>query len=162
MSVFHISKAVGVDVRGIPEVQAALGKMEGPAAKKMLQAATSAGGKILKKSVQAEAPRGATGKLRRSVSARAVKAKSRPGTVISPRPKVAFYRHMVIGGTKDHGPRNPANRFLIFKGRGGENVMVPRVKGNPPNPFVSRGFDRGQAAAMAALEKVVDDYLDSL
>jgi hypothetical protein len=152
---------IAVDVRGIPEVKAALGKMEGPAAKKMLQLATKEGGKVLKKAVQAEAPKGATGKLRRSVSARTVK-RNRPGTVIAPRPKVAFYRHMVIGGTRDHGPRNPANRFLIFRGRGGENVMVPRVKGNPPNPFVSRGFDRGQAAAMAALEKVVDDYLDSL
>jgi hypothetical protein len=27
---------------------------------------------------------------------------------------------------------------------------------------VSRGFDRGQSAAMAAVEKVVGDYLDSL
>jgi len=126
---------IAVDVRGIPEVKAALGKLEGPAAKKMLQLATKEGGKVLKKTVQAEAPR-RTGKLRKSVSARTVR-RDRPGTVIAPRPKVAFYRHFVIGGTGRPGPTKP-------------------------NPFVSRGFDRGQAAAMAALEKVVDDYLDSL
>jgi HK97 gp10 family phage protein len=127
--------SVAVDVRGIPEVQAALGKMHGPAMTKTLQAATKEGGKVLKKTVKAEAPR-RTGKLRRSVSARTVR-RNRPGTVIAPRPKVAFYRHFVIGGTGQPGPTKP-------------------------NPFVSRGFDRGQAAAMAALEKVVDDYLDSL
>jgi Bacteriophage HK97-gp10, putative tail-component len=117
-------------------VQAALGKMHGPAMKKTLQLGTKEGGKVLKKTVQAEAPKGATGRLRRSVSARTVR-RNRPGTVIAPRPKVAFYRHFVIGGTGQPGPTKP-------------------------NPFVSRGFDRGQAAAMAALEKVVDDYLDSL
>jgi len=126
---------IAVDVRGIPEVKEALGKLEGPAAKRMLQLATKEGGKVLKKTVQAEAPR-RTGKLRRSVSARTVR-RDRPGTVIAPRPKVAFYRHFVIQGTGQPGPTKP-------------------------NPFVSRGFDRGQAAAMAALEKVVDDYLDSL
>jgi HK97 gp10 family phage protein len=126
---------IAVDVRGIPDVKEALGKLEGPAAKRMLQLATKEGGKVLKKTVQAEAPR-RTGKLRRSVSARTVR-RDRPGTVIAPRPKVAFYRHFVIQGTGEPGPTKP-------------------------NPFVSRGFDRGQAAAMAALEKVVDDYLDSL
>jgi len=126
---------IAVDVRGIPEVKEALGKLEGPAAKRMLQLATKEGGKVLKKTVQAEAPR-RTGKLRRSVSARTVR-RDRPGTVIAPRPKVAFYRHFVIQGTGQPGPTKP-------------------------NPFVSRGFDRGQAAAMAALEKVVDDYLESL
>jgi HK97 gp10 family phage protein len=126
---------IAVDVRGIPDVKEALGKLEGPAAKRMLQLATKEGGKVLKKTVQAEAPR-RTGKLRRSVSARTVR-RDRPGTVIAPRPKVAFYRHFVIQGTGQPGPTKP-------------------------NPFVSRGFDRGQAAAMAALEKVVDDYLDSL
>ena len=126
---------IAVDVRGIPEVKEALGKLDGPAAKRMLQLATKEGGKVLKKTVQAEAPR-RTGKLRRSVSARTVR-RDRPGTVIAPRPKVAFYRHFVIQGTGQPGPTKP-------------------------NPFVSRGFDRGQAAAMAALEKVVDDYLDSL
>ena len=125
---------IAVDVRGIPEVKEALGKLEGPAAKRMLQLATKEGGKVLKKTVQAEAPR-RTGKLRRSVSARTVR-RDRPGTVIAPRPKVAFYRHFVIQGTGQPGPTKP-------------------------NPFVSRGFDRGQAAAMAALEKVVEDYLAS-
>jgi hypothetical protein len=152
---------VSVDVRGIPEVKAALGKLEGPAMKKTLQAASKAGGKVLKASVQAEAPKGATGRLRKSISARTVR-RDRPGTVISPRPKVAFYRHMVIGGTKAHGPKKPQNAVLIFKGSRGQDVRTPWVRGVQPNPFVSRGFDRGQAAAMAALEKVVDDYLDSL
>jgi hypothetical protein len=127
---------IAVDVRGIPEVQKALGSLQGPDMKKTLQAASKAGGKVFKASVKDAAPEGATGKLKKSISARTVR-RDRPGTVIAPRPKIAFYRHFVIQGTGQPGPTKP-------------------------NPFVSRGFDRGQAAAMAALEKVVDDYLDSL
>lgn len=152
---------VSVDVRGIPEVQKALGSLEGPAMKKTLQAASKAGGKVLKASVKDAAPKGATGRLKKSISARTVR-KDRPGTVVSPRPKIAFYRHMVIGGTKAHGPKKSHNAVLIFKGSRGQDVRTPWVKGVQPNPFVSRGFDRGQAAAMAALEKVVEDYLASV
>jgi hypothetical protein len=152
---------VRIDVRGIPSVQKALASLTGPPAKKMLQKASSAGGKVLRTYVRAEAPQGATGKLKKSVGARIVR-RDRPGAVVSARPKVAFYRHMVIGGTKAHGPRKPQNKVLIFKGSRGQDVRTPWVKGVQPNPFVSRGFDRGQAAAMAALEKVVEDYLASV
>ena len=148
--------SVAIDVRGIPEVKEALGKLQAPASKKMLQLATKEGGKVLKKTVQSEAPR-RTGTLRKSISARTVK-RNRPGTVVSPRPKVAYYRHMVILGTKPHNIRFPNQKAAgVPKSEG--NISHPGAK---PNPFVSRGFDRGQAAAMAAVEKVVDDYLDSL
>lgn len=149
--------SVAVEIRGIPEVQTMLGKLEGPAAKKALQAATKEGGKVLKKTVKAEAPRGATGNLRKSVSARTVR-RDRPGTVVSPRPKIAFYRHMVIGGTKAHMIRFPDQKAAGVPKSGG-NIPHPGAK---PNPFVSRGFDRGQAAAMAAVEKVVEDYLNEI
>jgi hypothetical protein len=148
--------SVAIDVRGIPEVQEALGKLEGPAARKMLQKASAAGGKVLKKTVQAEAPR-RTGILRKSVSARTVR-RNRPGTVVSPRPKVAFYRHFVILGTRPHQIRFPNQKADgVPKSQG--NISHPGAKANP---FVARGYDRGQAAAMAAVEKVVDDYLESL
>jgi hypothetical protein len=148
---------IGVDIRGIPEVRSALGKMEGPLMKRTLQKAATAGAKTLKPFVQAEAPKGKTGRLRKSVSSRQAR-RERPAAVVSARPKVAFYRHMVIGGTKPHQIRFPNQKAAgVPKSQG--NISHPGAK---PNPFVSRGFDRGQSAAMAAVEKVVGDYLDSL
>ena len=152
---------IDVDVRGIPEVQAALGKMTGAPMKRTLQKASTAGAKALKPHVKAAAPKGATGRLKKSVSSRQAK-RDRPAAVVTARPKVAFYRHMVIGGTKAHGPRDHRNKMLIFRGRDGHNVMTPWVKGTDARPFIAVGFDRGKGDAERAIEKVIDDYLATL
>lgn len=151
--------SVRVDVRGIPEVQSALGKLDdGPQARKALQKAASAGAKALKPYVQREAPRGKTGRLKRSISARMAK-RDRPAAVVSPRPKVAFYRHFVINGTKDHGPRKA--KALVFEGTAG-TVHAKRVRGVKPNPFVARGYAAGESAAEAAIDREMNAYIDSL
>lgn len=150
---------VRVEVRGVSEVREALDKLDdGPAARKALQASADAGAKALKPYVQREAPRGATGRLRRSVSARRAK-RDRPAAVVSPRPKVAFYRHFVIGGTKAHGPRRA--KALVFQGNAGL-VRAKRVQGVKANPFVARGYAAGQSAADAAIDRVMDQYVESL
>lgn len=152
---------IDVDVRGIPEVQASLGKLTGPAMKRTLQKASTAGAKALKKPVQAAAPKGATGRLRKSISSRQAR-RDRPAAVVTARPKIAFYRHMVIGGTKAHGPRKASNTMLIFRGRDGRNVMTPWVRGTPARPFIDVGFQHGKGDAERAIEKVIDEYLATI
>lgn len=148
---------ITVDVRGLPEVKEALDKLGGAPMKRTLQKASTAGARALKKPVQAAAPR-QTGRLRKSVSARQAR-KDRPAAVVSARPKVAFYRHMVIGGTKPHGPRKAT--MLVFKGRDGL-VRTKHVRGTPSRPFISEGFADGRRDAEAAIDKVMDEYLASL
>lgn len=145
---------VMIDVRGVAEVQSYLAHVE-KGQKAVLQKATTAGAKAMKPFVQAAAPRGATGKLRRSVSARQAR-RNRPAAVVGPRPKVAFYRHMVIGGTRDHGPRKA--RALAFQGPNGQ-VFAAHVRGVKPRPFVAEGFAAGQGAMNAAIDAVVDEAM---
>lgn len=155
---------VGIDIRGIPEVKAALDKLGGPPMKATLQKASSAGAKALKPFVQAEAPVGEPGNpytkrgaLRRSVSARKAK-RDLPAAVVSPRPKIAFYRHMVIGGTKPHRIRFP-NQKAAGVDKGAGNIRHPGAKANP---FVARGYAKGESAALAAIDRVIDQYLETL
>ncbi len=143
----------GVQILGIAEVQRALDRIDDAGEKKVLQAAVTAGAKAIKPYVVAAAPRGATGKLKRSISARQAK-RDRPAAVVSARPKVAFYRHMVIGGTKDHGPKKA--KALVFPGKQGGLVRTGHVRGTSSRPFIAEGFAAGEPAAMRAINAVLD------
>jgi hypothetical protein len=141
-----------VTILGMDAVIRALELLDDPAASKLLQKATAAGGKALKPFIQAEAPV-KTGRLRRSVSTRQAR-KARPATIVSPRPKVAFYRHFVIDGTRPHEIKVNA-----MTPTGGHYMRVIHHPGAHANPFVDRGFARGESAALAAIEKVIDTAL---
>jgi len=154
---------VGIDVRGLAEVQAALRQLgDGPQSRRALQKASTAGARALKPYVQREAPVGKTRRLRRSISARQAR-KDRPAAVVSSRPKVAFYRHMVIRGTRPH-PIVPDERKALAFTAGGRDLVRSRVlhPGTRPNPFIERGFDAGRAAAEAAIERVIDEFMEAL
>ena len=149
--------AVGIDVRGVPGVVAALDKLGGAPMKSALQKASTAGAKALRPFIKAEAPRGKTGKLRRSISARKAK-RDLPAAIVSARPKVAFYRHMVIGGTRAHAIRFP-NQVAAGVPKTQGNIRHPGAKANP---FIARGYAKGESAALAAIDKSIDDYLETL
>jgi hypothetical protein len=134
----------------------------------MLQKASSAGAKELKGYVKAAAPKGATGALRRSIRSGQTR-RLRPAARVWAQKDVnrtmgrntTFYRHMVAGGTKAHGPRTA--QFLVFRPQGeAHNVWAKHVRGTPARPFVAQGFDAGRAAAEAAIDRIVDQYLASL
>ncbi len=148
---------VSVDVRGDEEVIDYLHRVQ-TGQRATLQKAASAGAKALKPFIQAAAPRGATGKLRRSVSARKAK-RDLPAAVVSPRPKIAFYRHMVIGGTKDHGPKNA--RVMIWKAPGGV-IVAHHVSGTSARPFVDEGYQRGKSAMDRAIDAVIATALEGV
>ena len=152
--------SVGIDVQGVNAVVAALGKMTDKQARAMLQKSASAGARALKPYVKRAAPRGQTGNLRRSIRVGRTR-RERPGAYVSPKPSIAFYRHMVIGGTRAHGPRNA--KVMVFRPAGeAHNVTATWVRGTKPRPFVSQVFDAGRAAAEAAIDKVVDAALAKL
>lgn len=140
---------MSVTIQGLDELQRELDKLEPAPLKKTLQKGTNAGAKLLKPHVKAAAPR-RTGKLRKSVSAGQAK-RERPASIVKLRHKIAFYRHMVIGGTKAHRIRFPDQKA----------AGVPRAQGNiqhpgaRPNPFMDRVFDeRERAAADEAIETI--------
>lgn len=139
-----------VDVRGVAEVQTYLDSVD-KASNRTLQQATTAGARALKPFVKAAAPV-QTGRLRKSVSAHQAR-RQRPAAIVEP---TAFYRHMVIGGTKDHGPKKAS--VMVFKGEHG-TVFTRHVRGTKPRPFVDEGFAAGEAAMNAAIDKVIDEAL---
>lgn len=147
---------MSIDIRGLRETQAALAKLEPPQLKKLEQKATNAGVKALKPYVAAETPK-RTGKLRKSISA-ATARKDRPASIVKFRPKVAFYRHMVIQGTKPHRIRFPDQKAAgVPKAQG--NIRHPGAKAND---ILGRAWSKGGARALDAVDKVIDDYLESI
>lgn len=142
-----------ITVLGVPEVRAALAKYEEAPLKKTLQKATNASGKFLKPKVQAEAPR-RTGRLRRSISSRQAR-RERPATIVTARPKVAFYRHMVIGGTKPHRIRFPDQKAAGVPVAQG-NIAHPGAKANP---FIERAAERWDEEALDVADRVIKQEL---
>lgn len=146
-----------VSIRGLGEVQEALARLEPGPLKKVLQKASTAGAKTIKPYVRAETPKGKTGRLRKSISAQQAR-KGRPAAIVKFRPRVAFYRHMVIGGTKPHRIRFPDQKAAgVPKSRG--NIQHPGSRGND---IVGRAWSSGGKATLDAIEKSIHDYLEAL
>jgi len=155
---------VGVDVRGIEDVQAALDKLNDKQAKAVLQKSVTAGSKALKPYVKGRAPV-RTGALKRSVRTGQTKRKRPAARVWLQKDlggkrgnNTTFYRHMVVGGTKAHRIRFH-DQVEAGVPKNGGNIRHPGAKANP---FVAQGYDAGQAAAMTAINAVVDKYLEAL
>ncbi len=155
---------LGIDIRGIPELKRSLAQISGAGAKRTLQKASTAGAKALKPYIQKEAPVGPSGNrytkrgaLRRSVSSRQA-SHDRPAAVVSARPRVAFYRHMVIKGTKPHNIRTHAEVVAGVDKKAG-SIHHP---GSKANPFVDRGFERGKADAIKAVDQVIEAAVAAL
>lgn len=147
---------MSISLRGLEEVQRALAKLEPGPLKKVLQKASSAGAKTIKPYVQAETPK-RTGRLRKSVSATQAR-KDRPAAIVKFRPKVAFYRHFVVKGTSAHRIRFPDQKAKgVSKAKG--NIQHPGHKGND---VMGRAWSKGGQATLAAVEKSIHDYLETL
>jgi hypothetical protein len=138
-----VRQFAGIDVTivGVEELEAILARFEPKEAKKLLQKATQAGAKVLKPKVKAEAPN--QRRLKRSISAKRA-ARALPAALVTPRPKIAFYRHWTINGTKPRQTAKGANRGQVA-----------------PNPFIKRAADRHQNEAYDAVNKVITDALEA-
>jgi hypothetical protein len=129
--------SASIKVKGLDEALEALEVFDQPQLDKSAQKVMSAAARSLVTPIRRAAPRGKTGRLAASVSARKGK-RDRPSAVVGPRGgrRGAFYRHFVIGGTRPHRiePRHVGG-FLLF---GGHWVPAIEHPGSKPNPFVDR------------------------
>jgi hypothetical protein len=151
-------EGIAVDIRGLPEVQAMLARLDDPNVKKVLQQAMGAGAKAMKPALVAAAPYPG---LKRAVWARTAK-RQRPAAVVGHhKTKDSFFWHMIVGGTQDHGPRSKP--WLAFWSHG-RHYVLPRVKGIKPNPFVARAYQsaRGEGATVIEIRRVIDEYIEAL
>lgn len=137
--------SIRISIQGLPQVQAEVdGLTKGM--RQRLQRVTKKGATQFKSAAQAEA-RPLSKRLARSVSVRAGK-REKPSAVLTFRPAVAWFRHFIIGGTRDHGPRKA--RILAWKGPNGR-IFARRVRGVPPHPILERVFAARQQAASNAM-----------
>jgi len=140
-----------VTIQGVDGVQRMLRDYMSPKLPKRMQDATKAGAEVFKAPLKAEA-RPLSKRLARAVSVRKAR-RDRPATIVTFRPKVAFFRHFIIGGTRAHGPRKA--KALVWS-KGGEVIVARRVRGVRANPIVARVASRLELQAYAAIDRSLD------
>jgi tryptophan 2,3-dioxygenase len=128
-----------VNVTGLPELEAALGRMSGFQTQQVREQAILAGGRSLVRPTRAAAPLGPTGNLRKKVGARKARigkhGQRDPAIVIVG--SVAPHRHLVIRGTKPRFTKAGAARGVM-----------------PANPFVDRAWRANEGQVMARIRAV--------
>lgn len=157
------SGSITVEVRGITELQRALRPLLEPEITKHIDASNKKAAQSLAKDLRKEA-KPVSKHMARAVRVKRAKT-GKPGWIVGSRRKIAFFWHMVIGGTKDHGPRKaPALVFVpgwnpyigaSSKGAGNKVVRAMRVRGVKPNPIVDRVVARRETPVAKQLE---DDF----
>ena len=140
--------SVTIEVRGLDELLKHLDKMDPKGSRKLLGKATAdSAKKVLKGPTKAKAGT-ISQRLAHSVRAGAAK-REKPAGIVKFDAKRAWFRHLVIGGTKPHRIRFPDQ-----KARG-----VPKTQGNirhpgaRPNPVIAMVADRHGDAALDNLER---------
>ena len=142
--------SVVIQVKGTREAKRMLARWKDPELSIRAQRATMQGAEVLRRPLQAEAGK-VSKRMARAVSIRASK-KVKPGAFVEFLASKAWFRHLVIGGTRTHGPRR--KKALRFRGRFGW-VYAERVRGVRPNPIIVR-------VARAYQRQVFDAMIRSL
>lgn len=140
-----------VVVRGVEGVRRMLKPYTDPSMRKRVQTATKAGADVFKPAMKAEAAK-VSKRLARSVSVRKAR-RDLPATIVTFRPKVAFFRHFVVGGTKAHGPKRKG--VMVFRNPP-VGVVAKHVRGVRPNPIPARVAARLEGQAYAAIDRSLD------
>lgn len=153
------SGTIGVRVTGVDGIRKALRPWLEPELTQVLDRATRAAAGVMAKAVRAEAaPR--SRHMARAVRVRRART-GRPGWVVGGKRRTAFFWHMVIGGTRSHGPRkanelmfvpnwNPyigaSSKAPVGGARGGW-VRVRSVRGVPADDIVERAARKSEQVA---------------
>lgn len=149
-----------IEIHGVDGVMRMLKPYTDPAFKRRMQSAVKAGGLALQGPLRAESGR---------VSKRMAKAVyvvqtptsmvgrhdkvTDPHVFVGYRRKTAFFAHMVIGGTREHGPRKA--RAMVFSNPP-EGVVAHHVRGVRPNPIVARVASAHESQAYSAVWRDLD------
>lgn len=151
-----------VTIEGISGLRRALRPLLEPEITAALDASTKRAAQQLARELRTEL-RPVSRHMARAVRVRRAK-RDRPGWVVGSRRKIAYFWHMVIGGTRDHGPRKaPAlvfvpnvNQYIGASSHGVESgrvVRTRRVRGVRANPIVARVADRNGRHAYTLAEQ---------
>lgn len=145
---------LSIEVRGMGEVLKALDKLDPKVGKRLLQKATAEGAKkVLKPKVKAESP---WPSMKRAVRAGAAK-KDKPAGIVKYDPKRAWYRAILIGGSKTHSTKakRPGKGPIQAFDDGGTKKFSRghEVRGIKANPVISRVADQYGDQALDVTER---------
>lgn len=152
--------AVTFTVNGSPRVKRMLAKYKNPEFTRRAQVATTKGAEVLRRPLQKEA-RAVSGRMSKAVYVRKA-LRGLPATTVGFRPKIAWFRHFVIGGTRAHDARS--KKALNFRGPFGNvrpglgvfgNVTVDHVRGVRANPMIVRVAHQYQRAVFDAMIRAI-------
>lgn len=145
------NSTVTIEVKGVSAIQRALRPLLEPKFSLQIDASNKKAAQALAKDVRSEA-RPASKRMAKAVRVKRART-GKPGWVVGSKRKTAFFWHMVINGTRDHGPKRA--KMLVFVTPTG-TVRTTRVKGVKANPIVDRVVARRERGVEAQLER---DYL---
>jgi hypothetical protein len=146
-----------VDVQGLAEIEAMLAQFKDPLLTKRAQRATRKGANVLARPLRSAARR-LSKRMAKSVWVHIAK-RDRPAMVVGHHRRDAYFWHMVIGGTKEHGTRRGKVLDFIpgwnkYKGTPAPTrgyVTTKRVRGVPAHPIVAQVAGQYGQAAMDAI-----------
>lgn len=151
---------ISVRVEGVRGIRKILSLWLEPELTDELDVATKRGARLYAKALRAEL-RPVSRHMSKAVRVKRART-GRPGWVVGSRRKIAFFWHMVIGGTRAHGPRKADalifvpgwNQYLGASSHGAGNgwVRARRVRGVRPNPIVERVARRDESAVTAQID----------
>lgn len=150
-----------VTVDGVPAIHRAFRPLLEPEITAIIDASNKKAAQLLAKDVRAEA-RPVSRHMARAVRVKRAKT-GKPGWVVGSRRKIAFFWHMVINGTRDHGPRKADalvfvpgwNPYLGASSHGAGNgwVRALRVRGVKANPIIDRVVARRERQTADGIER---------
>lgn len=163
MSLRGTSTAV-VQIKGVEGIRRVLAPLLEPELTKLLDVGNKKAAQLLAKEVRADL-RPVSKHMARAVRVKRAKT-GKPGWVVGSRRKGAFFFHMVIGGTRAHGPRRAAalvfipnwNPYIGASSHGiatGNVVRTQHVRGVRPNPVIARVAKRAESRAFAEVDKQI-------
>ena len=153
-----------VQIKGVDGIRRVLAPLLEPELTKLLDAQNKKAAQLLAREVRTEL-RPISRHMSRAVRVKRAKT-GKPDWIVGSRRKGAFFFHMVIGGTRAHGPRKaPAlvfvpnwNPYIGASSHGiatGKTVRTNHVRGVRPNPAIERVAKRAEGRAF----KEVDDSI---
>jgi hypothetical protein len=146
---------LSIKLEGLEDIEALLESMSPRDAKRFMAKATAEGAKYLKPRVKAETPWRA---YRGAVQAGQAK-RNRPAGIVKYNPKKAPFRHIMLGGSKDHSTKRVrAGKSDIQAFTDGGVAKFSRghdVRGVKGDPVIDRVADRYGDDAL----RVTEEYL---
>jgi hypothetical protein len=152
---------VTIEVRGLKEIYDVLDRMSPKDSRKVQARATADAAKKVLKSPLQQAARPLSTRMAKAVRAGQAR-RDKPAAIVRFDPKIAWFRHFLIGGTRSHEIRPKNSGFLSWETPTGRAFSRGhRVRGIQATPIVSRVADQHGDEALDHVERfLVREILD--